>query len=753
MILNSVKLHNIRSYIDEEITFPKGSVLLSGDIGCGKSSILLAVEFAMFGILPGIIEGEALLRNGKSNGFVEIDFSVDGQHLIVRRNLKRLKDSVRQDSGYLIVDNMKYELTPNEIKARILEILGYPKELITKSKALIYRYTVYTPQEAMKHILFEQPDIRLDVFRRVFQIDKYRRINQNCSIVLQSINEKKKVLNVQVSDLEDIKAKKAKLEDLAKQTRISLAAVLPSAQEFEQKILEKQNAMSSIEQKIKELNELKTRISTYSAMAAEKNKQILGSHSEMKKLYEDTLIIEKKLESCKNSIPLFLARVAAMQVFLAKADGETERAKNMSRGITELEMELQQLNGMIKENELLISQSEHITHKIKELDNCPLCLQRVLEPHKMKIYDAENGKISAALKILQEKMPLKIEQEAAIKQLKLALEKSNEKEKRAAHLKGSLRHFEALIEELQLEDELKNYIDFKETSFDDTEVPILMNLQQQLKEYNHLAALINDKKNAKKALEEKIMLLRKELSEIEERKSILDEKARPHDDIESNYQKIKMELNEAIQKSKEIISRKAALEKEEEYIMKNIAELADEISKKTKFREELNVIVNLQNWLQEYFINLMGVIERHVMLKIHQEFTELFQNWFSILMEGEILTARLDEDFTPIIMQDGYEISVEHLSGGEKTSCALAYRLALNKVINDMISGIKTKDIIILDEPTDGFSSEQLDKVRDVIKQLNMNQIIIVSHEAKVESFVDSIIKIGKREHVSRVEG
>lgn len=82
---------------------------------------------------------------------------------------------------------------------------------------------------------------------------------------------------------------------------------------------------------------------------------------------------------------------------------------------------------------------------------------------------------------------------------------------------------------------------------------------------------------------------------------------------------------------------------------------------------------------------------------------------------------------------------------------ALSYRLALNKVINDVVSGIKTKDILMLDEPTDGFSSEQLDKVRDVLNQLNMKQIIIVSHEPKIESFVDNIIRVEKEEHVSSI--
>jgi exonuclease SbcC len=82
--------------------------------------------------------------------------------------------------------------------------------------------------------------------------------------------------------------------------------------------------------------------------------------------------------------------------------------------------------------------------------------------------------------------------------------------------------------------------------------------------------------------------------------------------------------------------------------------------------------------------------------------------------------------------------------GGERTAVALAYRLALNQVINSVLSTIKTKDLLILDEPTDGFSEQQLDKVRDILHELDVKQLIIVSHERQIESFVDTIIRLKK---------
>ena len=77
MKIKRIVLNNIRSYESGEISFKEGSTLLSGDIGSGKTSVLLAIEFALFGLQPGQ-RGSALLRNGKKEGGVKIIFEVDG---------------------------------------------------------------------------------------------------------------------------------------------------------------------------------------------------------------------------------------------------------------------------------------------------------------------------------------------------------------------------------------------------------------------------------------------------------------------------------------------------------------------------------------------------------------------------------------------------------------------------------------------------------------------------------------------------
>ena len=180
-------------------------------------------------------------------------------------------------------------------------------------------------------------------------------------------------------------------------------------------------------------------------------------------------------------------------------------------------------------------------------------------------------------------------------------------------------------------------------------------------------------------------------------------------------------------------------------------DLENDIKMIQEIEKKLNYMKEIEFWLNNKFLELVLYTEKNVMLKLREEFSALFSNWFSILVPDSI-TVRLDESFSPILQQNDYELEYSYLSGGERTAVALAYRLALNQVINSLLSKIQTRDLVILDEPTDGFSDSQLDKMRDVLNELNVGQLILVSHEQKIESFVDNVIRFKKVDGITQIE-
>jgi DNA repair protein SbcC/Rad50 len=174
------------------------------------------------------------------------------------------------------------------------------------------------------------------------------------------------------------------------------------------------------------------------------------------------------------------------------------------------------------------------------------------------------------------------------------------------------------------------------------------------------------------------------------------------------------------------------------------------IAQKLEAKSRSDKLNEHQVWVQDYFLPTLELVEKHVMLNINQEFDSHFQRWFGMLVEDPGKQAKVDEEFTPVVQQDGIDQDISYLSGGEKTSIALAYRLALNAIVRRVSTGMKS-NLLILDEPTDGFSKEQLSKVREILDELQSPQIILVSHERELESFADQVIRVSKANGESKV--
>ena len=188
--------------------------------------------------------------------------------------------------------------------------------------------------------------------------------------------------------------------------------------------------------------------------------------------------------------------------------------------------------------------------------------------------------------------------------------------------------------------------------------------------------------------------------------------------------------------------------------IRNKKERADQLDADIKEEEghllQHNMYRDHEEWLKGYFVPSVCRMERYVMESLRYDFNESYGEWYSMLVDDPTKTSRIDEKFTPILEQDGYEQNVESLSGGEKTSVALAYRLAINSTMRRQADILKS-NLLILDEPTDGFSREQMEKVREILDSLRSEQIIMVSHERELEGFVEHVFRVTKSEGSSSV--
>jgi exonuclease SbcC len=678
MIIKRIKLNNIRSYEREEINFPKGSTLLSGEIGSGKTSILLAIEYALFGLQPGQ-RGSALLSNNKDSGGVELELDINEKNIILERRLKRGSKTINQDYCSITIDGKKEELSISETKSKVLKILNYPNEFLKKTN-LLYKYTVYTPQEEMKQIILENSEQRLNVLRHTFGIDKYKRIRENLSLINFKIRGKIREIKIETNNLDEEKNKILSLQtftdDLEKKILEKELLLKEKIKERERKEVEENNLTGKIKEKENFDKE------------SEKTKILLGTKiSSLSEIEKEILEIERRISGNK--------QLYEEEDYLRNLD-KLKKKKDFLKELDKLILE-----NSTKINSLLIKEEEIMNKKerIFKIDLCPTCLQDVSEAYKNNILNKAESELIEVKKELN-KLNLRLEEiKDNSNSEKLSIDKLEEKKSELELLKHKTKELE-IIKERSIE------------------------LGKSKKELN------------------------KDIEFLKNHFSLLKKSSLEFSKYENLYRQKKIELKELLTKEKRIEIESAEVKKELELTKKEIEYKKKRIKEGEIKMKKLNKLQRLEDWLTNDFLNLVSFTEKNIMAKVRNEFSELFNKWFSMLTPDNF-HVRLDENFTPVITQKDFELDYGFLSGGERTAVALAYRLALNQIINSLFSNINTQGLIILDEPTDGFSEQQLDKIRDILQEINSNQLILVSHEQKIEGFVDNVIKLKKEQGLS----
>ncbi len=827
MLIKSIRLKNIRSYTDSLIEFPKGSSLLSGDIGTGKSSILIGIEFALFGTKKAALSSSSLLRNGAKSGSVELCFEIENKDVIIGRFLKKTNAGIKQENGFIIINGIKTEFSPTELRTRVYEILGYPADMLGKGDDLIYRFTVYTPQEEMKSILFKDSEERVQTLRKVFDIDKYKRITNNASIVSKKMREEIRILDAKSEGMNEKIRQSSELKEKVSAIKKRMSEIKKSEENKQTMIYKTNKELSDIEDEMKKINDSAKEIEISKIRIKDKENIILKKTQNISDIEKNHSNISSRLEILKKAVELKnidnyqdykediernidkerieiesviksaqsdKKKISDAIAFYNKKINEnelqsTESGKKISL-INLKKQKIPELSDSIKNKDKIFDDINNINletarinafeiqliktleelkkslNNISSLKDCPLCLQKVDNNHKHNITEDLNkkiGLINQDLQKSQEKLKNKNQEKTC---LKIQYDDILKKERELQIIEKEISSESLIINDLS--NRKKESLEYSE-QIKKSEIELQKKLELDL---NSLKIRSEDLSKKLEAIRN-IKIFNLELSQLETRKTLEEKLIREIDEeiikinekidslkpflenLNSVSQKIlekKKEQEKNLEDLKSLEIDRAKIESESLSIQSIIDNLEIEIKEKQRAITKKNILSVNQEWMQKQFIPLIDNIEKHIMSRIHGEFSELFNKWFSLLVEDENVQVRLDDEFTPILEQNNYETELSNLSGGEKTSLALAYRLALNKVVNDIVSNIKTKNIIILDEPTDGFSAEQLDKLKDVIHELNMNQIIIVSHEHKIETFVDNLIKVSKDQHISKID-
>ena len=802
MRLKRLVLRNIRSYRDAVIDFPDGIILFEGDIGTGKSSILYAIELALFGPAEGETRKKTdfYLRANEKEGRVQLDVDVAGKEYSFHRELTRTGSGKCR----IISDGMTEELVPTEMRKRVLEILRFNEPTGARASSVIYRYAVFTPQDEMKEILRMREDDRIQTLRKAFRREEYKVARENADTAARFFRSRSSVLEEAARELDELRG-------LLKERQSARERDAAELERNEAELAKFGLLIGKLEEEVRRLGQIRERRdrlwaewSRYKDRVEQLERDVAATEIELLAMRQDEKRLDglkahvagdqelsdrldKLEETLREGLELDVRLAKLRQILenfdreLARVDEREKAQEKVRKRIQDLAPEVEQMDSVRKSLETYQSDEAKLREKIESVDSkvgeleqekrasrslekgkkCPKCGSELTAAHLEKVVSDIDKKL---LECGKEREKLAGKLEGRIEKVRACRKRQEELDgyrSELGKLEGELKGLwvelagsrelaksrEHLVRELERAEELRREKDVgKEARRLRAQREVWENRRA---EFSNLEGKLAGKWQREKQLETR----RKELEGATEalQKAVKEQHELDGQFEEADYRARKEQRDELLKRLSFIQGAIGELRRHQEEAAGEMARASSEIKAKEAKLSELARCREGAAWLSEFFGPALESIERHVLAHINLRFDELFRKWFGMLVEGTELEVTIDEDFTPVVNQGGYELDIWSLSGGEKTSVALAYRLALNHLVKEE-SGVDQSNLLILDEPTDGFSTEQLSRVGDVLREIRAPQIIIVSHERELEGFADHVFRVVKENGASRVE-
>ncbi|HIE18167.1 TPA: hypothetical protein EYP75_00420, partial [Candidatus Bathyarchaeota archaeon] len=668
MKIKTLQLENIRSHKKSVINFTDGFNCLVGGLGTGKSSVLYAVDFALFGEPLGR-SYDYLLREGEDKARVILKFSANGKEYAIIRALKRSGNRIAQDMDQLRFfedGELVAELKSDAVVEQLFSAIGIDKE--------IFRRLIWIRQEHLKDILNMTPGERQKNLDQLFKLSDYEAAWSNLRSVMRWYESERSSLekDPDVTRLDELKARYGEAVSDRRKREAEL-------EESKLKLSETERRLKEVTSRLEELENVRRRNEELRRREAQIQARISAA--------EESLRMQKmRIDEQKRRIE----ELQRLRSSLMKQE-DSEREKLRKIGLPK-ELTIEQLKGHadllrdqistdLSGEEIARSEIKRATRRISSLaeeSRCPLCLQDLSLAYKnsliKRLYD-EISRNRWRLKDFEENVR---RLEAAynvvtkvvsnLQMIKTRMENLHERgESERKILADSQRRIEETAGELS---KLKAELAYVHSQIEEFNVLKLEELQRQrdvvFAEYASL-------KSRAQSLEAQMLEISKRIDELKERLETAETK----------------------------ISR---LEK-----VKKIIELIHEIrqsyrSIQPKLRKEF--ILYLERTVQQILDELTGA-------------------------DSSALRIRMDENYTPIVEgASGYKRSVSNLSGGERTLLAFAYRLGVAQLLMQWRTGHGLR-ILLLDEPTESLGREDgsINRLAESLSRLKtIEQIIAVTH-------------------------
>ena len=691
MKIEVVQLENIRSHMKSTVPFARGFNCLVGGLGCGKSSILYAIDFALFGDPIGR-SYDYLLREGAENGKVVLQFTQNGKSYKISRGLKRRGKGISQDFDELKLfqgENLVASVKSDAVEEQLKAITGLEKEL--------FREIVWVRQEHLKELLDVAPRERQKRLDELFGLSDYEIAWSNLSGYQREYEGEKRAYEKD-PDIVGIEKLNAEYNRLAEE--FSLLEV--ETQDLSRRLNEAKKTLEEAELKLKRLEELK-------ASVEELKRKEAQLQANLANIEDSSASLAEKIEGKKAAVENLKQRLANMQMQL---ESYKERLKEIGvpadQPIEALKQYLSafddQIASLKAEQETMLRNMQTDQKRISSLsteNRCPLCLQPLNNEYKSNLMQ-------------------RIQNENV------------ERQKTISHLQGD-------IEELQ---QIK-----EKASTAISNLQVLMPRIEDLKthvndEYKALAELLKEfeeKQKLENELRAQLGRVRAEIGRFDVYE--LENAKKRREQAFQQYYSLESDLRTKENRKKDLMKR-----------LDDVKERIDQAQKKIERMEKLARVVGVIGSIRDAYRSIQPKL-RSEFVKVLKNFVQqVLDNLVG--GEGSPINITIDETYTPYVLSEsGVEREVSNLSGGERTLIAFAYRLGLGHLIMQSKIG-HGLSLLLLDEPTESLGREDgsIDRLAEAISRFKaIEQIIAVTHSEAFAEKAEHVIRVEKEDGQSKI--
>jgi exonuclease SbcC len=685
-----VQLENIRSHVKSTVPFTRGFNCLVGGLGCGKSSVLYAVDFALFGEPIGR-SFEYLLREGADAGKVTVQFTQNGKTYKLTRGLKRRGKGISQDFEELklfedeaLVASMKGDAIAEQFKA----ITGLDKEL--------YREIVWVRQEHLKELLDATPRERQRRLDELFGLADYETAWSNIAEYQREYEGERRAYekDPDVVGLEKLSAEHDQVTGEFALLEVELQSAVGKLAGAKRALDDADSKLKKLEDKRLFIEELKRKEAQVHAnienardVSASLTQRVEGKKSVVENLRQRQNSIDTQINAYKNrleevGIPANQP-VEALRQRLAAFDDRISSLK------AEQEATLRNVQTDQKRTASLSLESR-----------CPLCLQPLNDEYK-----------DGLMQRIQEE---NTERQKAIAQLRSELEELQRTRTVASEAFSNLQTLAARVEDL------KTRVSEEEQNLGELSTEFMEKQQLEAELRMQLESI-------------QFEIGRFDMADLEAARAQREQAFR-------QYYLFESDLRTKENRKKDLLKR-----------LDEAKERIDRAQQKLERMEKIVKAIEVIGAIRDAYRSIQPKL-RGEFVKVLRNFVQ--QVLDSLVGEAPLLNVLIDETYTPYVKSEsGVEREVSNLSGGERTLLAFAYRLGLGQLIMQSRTG-HGLSMLLLDEPTESLGSEDgsIERLAGAISRFKaIEQIIAVTHSEAFAEKAEHVVILEKEAGISKI--